>query len=95
MAADRATLRVETTASASTRRSRPPCHGLRGLRERLALAGGTCTIVSAAGHGTVVVVELPTGVAPNVPAADLPVGSAFSVPVRADLAPNPITGAAQ
>ncbi|GGK96895.1 two-component sensor histidine kinase [Curtobacterium luteum] len=35
-------------------------HGLRGLRERLALAGGTCTITSSPGRGTVVAVALPT-----------------------------------
>ncbi|MGL3201110.1 MULTISPECIES: histidine kinase [Curtobacterium] len=98
VAADRATLRVEDDGVGFDPAVPSPGHGLRGLRERLALAGGTCTIVSAPGHGTVVVVELPTGVAPNVPgipSADLPVGSAFSAVVGADLAPNPITGAAQ
>ncbi|PZE80237.1 sensor histidine kinase [Curtobacterium sp. MCBD17_032] len=35
-------------------------HGLRGLRDRLALAGGTCTIDSAPGRGTVVTATLPT-----------------------------------
>ncbi|QCR43102.1 sensor histidine kinase [Curtobacterium sp. SGAir0471] len=43
-------------------------HGLRGLRERLALAGGTCTITSDAGGGTVVTVDLPTGAEPRLPA---------------------------
>lgn len=41
-------------------------HGLRGLRERLALAGGTCTITSALGRGTVVEATLPTGAAPGL-----------------------------
>lgn len=44
-------------------------HGLRGLRERLALAGGTCTITSAPGRGTVVEAALPTGAAPGLPSA--------------------------
>ncbi|MFJ4073628.1 sensor histidine kinase [Curtobacterium sp. NPDC089991] len=44
-------------------------HGLRGLRERLALAGGTCTITSALGRGTVVEAILPTGAAPGLPSA--------------------------
>ncbi|WP_263091853.1 sensor histidine kinase [Curtobacterium sp. RIT-PI-V] len=44
-------------------------HGLRGLRERLALAGGTCTITSALGRGTVVEATLPTGPAPGLPSA--------------------------
>jgi signal transduction histidine kinase len=35
-------------------------HGLRGLRDRLALARGTCTIESAPGRGTVVTATLPT-----------------------------------
>ncbi|WIE73509.1 sensor histidine kinase [Curtobacterium sp. MCJR17_020] len=44
-------------------------HGLRGLRERLALAGGTCTITSALGRGTVVEATLPTGAEPGLPSA--------------------------
>lgn len=44
-------------------------HGLRGLRERLALASGTCTITSALGRGTVVEAALPTGAAPGLPSA--------------------------
>ncbi|MEJ8282756.1 sensor histidine kinase [Curtobacterium citreum] len=44
-------------------------HGLRGLRERLALAGGTCTITSAPGRGTVVDASLPTGPEPGLPSA--------------------------
>lgn len=43
-------------------------HGVRGLRERLALAGGSCTITSDAGRGTVVEVSLPTGAEPRLPA---------------------------
>jgi signal transduction histidine kinase len=35
-------------------------HGLSGLRDRLALASGTCTIESAPGTGTVVTATLPT-----------------------------------
>lgn len=35
-------------------------HGLRGLRERLMLSGGTCAITSAPGGGTVVDASLPT-----------------------------------
>lgn len=34
-------------------------HGLRGLRDRLALAGGSCTITSAPRRGTVVAATLP------------------------------------
>ncbi|OII13111.1 hypothetical protein BIU97_04125 [Curtobacterium sp. MCBA15_009] len=34
-------------------------HGLRGLRERLALADGTCTVTSEPGRGTVLEVTLP------------------------------------
>lgn len=48
-------------------------HGLRGLRERLALAGGSCTITSDAGRGTVVEVSLPTGAEPRLPAVNVPV----------------------
>lgn len=48
-------------------------HGLRGLRERLALAGGSCTITSDAGRGTVVEVSLPTGGEPRLPAVTVPV----------------------
>lgn len=44
-------------------------HGLRGLRERLALAGGTCTITSALGRGTVVEATLPAGAEPGLPSA--------------------------
>lgn len=44
-------------------------HGLRGLRERLALAGGTRAITSALGRGTVVEATLPTGAAPGLPSA--------------------------
>lgn len=47
-------------------------HGLRGLRERLALAGGSCTITSDAGRGTVVEVSLPTGAEPRLPAVTVP-----------------------
>lgn len=35
-------------------------HGLHGLRDRLALAGGTCTVDSTPGAGTVVTAVLPT-----------------------------------
>ncbi|SDR08726.1 Signal transduction histidine kinase [Curtobacterium sp. UNCCL20] len=48
-------------------------HGLRGLRERLALAGGSCTITSDAGRGTVVEVSLPTGAEPRLQAVTEPV----------------------
>jgi signal transduction histidine kinase len=44
-------------------------HGLRGLHERLALSGGTCTITSSAGGGTVVDASLPTGAEPGLPSA--------------------------
>ncbi|MCJ1715424.1 sensor histidine kinase [Curtobacterium sp. VKM Ac-2922] len=55
-------------------------HGLRGLRERLALAGGSCRITSGPGRGTVVTATLPTGAAPSLPSA--PVLS--SVPASAE-----------
>lgn len=48
-------------------------HGLRGLRERLALAGGSCTITSDTGRGTVVEVSLPTGAEPRLQAVTVPV----------------------
>jgi signal transduction histidine kinase len=48
-------------------------HGLRGLRERLALAGGTCTITSDVGRGTVVEVSLPAGAEPRLQAVTVPV----------------------
>ncbi|WP_416394498.1 MULTISPECIES: sensor histidine kinase [unclassified Curtobacterium] len=44
-------------------------HGLRGLHERLALSGGTCTITSTPGSGTVVEATLPTGPEPRLPGA--------------------------
>ncbi|MDP4332154.1 sensor histidine kinase [Curtobacterium sp. A7_M15] len=44
-------------------------HGLRGLHERLALSGGTCTITSNPGSGTVVEATLPTGPEPRLPDA--------------------------
>lgn len=43
-------------------------HGLRGLRDRLALAGGTCSVTSSPGAGTVVEVCVPTGAEPRLPA---------------------------
>ncbi|MEK6311808.1 MAG: sensor histidine kinase [Curtobacterium sp.] len=98
VAADRASLRVEDDGVGFDPAVPSPGHGLRGLRERLALAGGTCTISSAPGRGTVVVVELPAGVAPSapgVPAAELPGGSALSVRMGVELAPTRITGARQ
>ncbi|MEK6345123.1 MAG: sensor histidine kinase, partial [Curtobacterium sp.] len=54
VAADRASLRVEDDGVGFDPAVPSPGHGLRGLRERLALAGGTCTISSAPGRGTVV-----------------------------------------
>ncbi|MCP1501518.1 signal transduction histidine kinase [Curtobacterium herbarum] len=61
-------------------------HGLRGLRERLALAGGTCVIASTPGSGTTVTASLPA-VAPT------PAGAAPSLPARphaAAPAPAPV-----
>ncbi|MBT2500965.1 sensor histidine kinase [Curtobacterium sp. ISL-83] len=49
-----------------------PGHGLRGLRDRLALAGGTCTITSAPGEGTTITVALPTPPSDTVDAHPLP-----------------------
>lgn len=49
-------------------------HGLRGLRDRLALAGGTCRITSAPGAGTVVQATLPSAPAPALPSAPLSAG---------------------
>ncbi|WP_185022886.1 sensor histidine kinase [Curtobacterium sp. PhB115] len=45
-------------------------HGLRGLHERLALSGGTCSITSAPDRGTVVEASLPTGAAPGLQSDD-------------------------
>lgn len=73
VAADRVDLRI-TDDGAGFDASRPTAgHGLRGLRERLALAGGTCTIASAVGRGTVVEVTLPTAGEPRSPAVHQPV----------------------
>ncbi|WIE76720.1 sensor histidine kinase [Curtobacterium sp. MCSS17_007] len=43
-------------------------HGLRGLRDRLTLAGGTCSVTSTPGTGTVVEATVPTGAEPHLPA---------------------------
>lgn len=73
VAADRVALRI-TDDGAGFDASRPTAgHGLRGLRERLALAGGTCTIASAVGRGTVVEVTLPTAAEPHSRAVHQPV----------------------
>lgn len=64
----RAALRVEDDGMGFDPTSPTAGHGLRGLRERLALAGGTCTITSDAGRGTVVDVSLPTAAEPRLPA---------------------------
>jgi signal transduction histidine kinase len=56
-------------------------HGLRGLRERLALAGGSCAITSGPGRGTVVQATLPTGPAPGLPS---------SAPTAADPVASPV-----
>lgn len=47
-------------------------HGLRGLRERLALAGGSCRITSGPGRGTVVEASLPARPAPSLTAVQHP-----------------------
>ncbi|MFJ7286676.1 sensor histidine kinase [Curtobacterium sp. NPDC098951] len=73
VAADRVGLRI-TDDGAGFDASRPTAgHGLRGLRERLALAGGTCTIASAVGRGTVVEVTLPSAAEPRSRAVPQPV----------------------
>jgi len=68
-------------------------HGLHGLRERLALAGGTCTITSRPGTGTVVEASLPTEAVPSLPsdtAEDvLPAQPAPAVPSRRHTAGAP------
>ena len=49
--------------TASGRPERHGCHGLRGLRERAARAGGRCRVISAPGAGTTVRIEWPLGAA--------------------------------
>ena len=50
-------------------------HGLRGLRDRLALAGGTCVVTSSPGAGTVVEATVPTGAEPRLPSAPAPLSA--------------------
>lgn len=50
-------------------------HGLRGLRDRLALAGGTCVVTSSPGAGTVVEATVPTGAGPRLPSAPAPLST--------------------
>ncbi|MDM7891386.1 sensor histidine kinase [Curtobacterium caseinilyticum] len=50
-------------------------HGLRGLRDRLALAGGTCAVTSTPGTGTVVEATVPTGAEPRLPGGSAPVAA--------------------
>ncbi|TDN43344.1 signal transduction histidine kinase [Curtobacterium flaccumfaciens] len=73
VAAERAGLRIEDDGVGFDPSVPTVGHGLRGLRERLALAGGSCTITSDAGRGTVVEVSLPTGAEPRLPAVTVPV----------------------
>ncbi|AOX66845.1 hypothetical protein BJK06_14965 [Curtobacterium sp. BH-2-1-1] len=72
VAADRVGLRVSDDGVGFNASLPTAGHGLRGLRERLALAGGTCAITSEAGRGTVVEVTLPTGAEPRLPAVGAP-----------------------
>lgn len=65
VAADQVGLRVVDDGSGFDPHTPTAGHGLRGLRERLALAGGTCTITTEAGRGTVVDVTLPTTTTPD------------------------------
>ena len=66
-----------------------PGHGLRGLRDRLALAGGTCTVESEPGRGTVVRATLPTATPslPETPSASTTPNSAG--PPNPTEPPNP------
>jgi signal transduction histidine kinase len=57
---DRTVLRVADDGGGFDATDRSAGHGLRGLRERLTLAGGTCTIESTRGGGTTVTAVLPT-----------------------------------
>ncbi|UBQ03665.1 sensor histidine kinase [Curtobacterium sp. TXMA1] len=80
-------------------------HGLRGLHDRLALAGGTCAVTSAPGAGTVIEASVPSGPAPGefvpdgavpsgtVPGGALPAGAAPSL--QAAPAHPSVTGAAR
>ncbi|MFS2075571.1 sensor histidine kinase [Curtobacterium sp. CT11-133] len=72
VAADRVGLRVSDDGVGFDASLPTAGRGLRGLRERLALAGGTCAITSDAGRGTVVEVTLPAGAEPRLPAVDAP-----------------------
>lgn len=82
VAADRVGLRIADDGVGFDPAVPTAGHGLRGLRERLALAGGTCTITSAPGRGTVVDVTLPTGAEPRLPAAAAPASTTPAEAVR-------------
>jgi len=73
VAADRVGLRIADDGVGFDASVPTAGRGLRGVRERLALAGGTCTITSDPGRGTVVEVSLPTGAQPRRPAVAVPV----------------------
>lgn len=65
-------------------------HGLRGLRERLALAGGTCSAVSTPGQGTVIDATLPLA----VPASTAQDGTVPPLPASApapEATPAPVS----
>ena len=53
-------LRVQDDGDGFATAVRSVGRGLAGLRERLALAGGTCVVSSAPGDGTTVTATLPT-----------------------------------
>ena len=65
----RVVLRVEDDGIGFDAAAPTAGHGLRGLRDRLALAGGTCIVTSAPGTGTVVEASVPAGAEPGLPAA--------------------------
>ncbi len=52
---------------AATARPSPASFGLAGMRERAALLGGTLTVRSAPGKGTVVILDVPRTAAPGRP----------------------------
>ncbi len=59
-APEQTVLRIQDDGDGFATAARSVGRGLAGLRERLALAGGTCVVTSAPGDGTTVTATLPT-----------------------------------
>ncbi|MDM7888537.1 sensor histidine kinase [Curtobacterium sp. RHCJP20] len=81
-------LRVEDDGTGFDAAAPTAGRGLRGLHDRLALAGGTCAVTSAPGAGTVVEAAVPAGTAIE---AAVPAGAEPGL--QAAPAQPPVTGA--